>query len=407
MSYPFTATDYTNLNIIQNGNFTEYSLQLNNSGNISFNTDITLNFTLVGGGGGGGGGGKNTTTPIAYPSGGGGSGGASGTYKINLSANDSHIYYVGAGGIEGKANLQGGLGQTSYIDFQGNNILDRVDASGGNPGSGHFNGNFGGAYVEPPTITGTNVIKIVDSSGGAGGNGVSRGNIGPSTGHGTAGSPNNTTSYKIDYTNTTYLGSGGGGADATDTGNPPPKAGNGGGGGNGSTGGIVGTGLDNTLSPTNGGTGKGGNVPGAGGGGGGQPGNNSTTDSSYTPKITFGGSGADGAIYIWFKVYTLQESHHAVPPPPPPPPPIPGRVPTGILPIQTCNSRFAKCNINKKSIYNSGSVTIQGSTLAQRVSTIARTQRKNRVVFQNVSLNGYGQKSGSPYGYGSSPKNTF
>ena len=86
---------------------------------------------------------------------------------------------------------------------------------------------------------------------------------------------------------------------------------------------------------------------------------------------------------------------------------IPGRVPTGILPIQKCNSRFAKCNINKKSIYNSGSVTIQGSTLAQRVSTIARTQRKNRVVFQNVSLNGYGQKSGSPYGYGSSPKNTF
>lgn len=92
---------------------------------------------------------------------------------------------------------------------------------------------------------------------------------------------------------------------------------------------------------------------------------------------------------------------------PPTPPPIPGRVPTGILPIQKCNSRFAKCNINKKSIYNSGSVTIQGSTLAQRVSTIARTQRKNRVVFQNVSLNGYGQKSGSPYGYGSSPKNTF
>ncbi|MDC1321015.1 hypothetical protein N8261_03550 [Flavobacteriaceae bacterium] len=86
---------------------------------------------------------------------------------------------------------------------------------------------------------------------------------------------------------------------------------------------------------------------------------------------------------------------------------IPGRVPTGILPIQTCNSRFAKCNINKKSIYNSGSVTIQGSTLAQRVSTLARTQRKNRVVFQNVSLNGYGQKSGGPYGYGSSPKNTF
>ena len=169
MSYPFTATDYTHLNIIQNGNFTEYSLQLNNSGNISFNTDITLYFTLVGGGGGGGGGGKNRpNNAIKYPSGGGGSGGAAGTYKIKLSANDSHIYYVGAGGIEGKARLQGGLGQSSYIDFRGNNILDRVDASGGNPGYGADNGHGGGAYVEPPTITGTNVIKIVDSIGGAG-----------------------------------------------------------------------------------------------------------------------------------------------------------------------------------------------------------------------------------------------
>ena len=46
------------------------------------------------------------------------------------------------------------------------------------------------------------------------------------------------------------MGGGGGGADATDTGNPPSIAGNGGGGGNGSTGGAIGTGLDNTSSPT-------------------------------------------------------------------------------------------------------------------------------------------------------------
>ena len=132
---------------------------------------------------------------------------------------------------------------------------------------------------------------------------MSQGNIGPGpSGNGTAGSPNNTTSYNINYTNTTYLGSGGGGADAKDTSNPiaPPVAGNGGGGGNGSSGGAVGTGLDNTLSP-NGGTGKDGNVPGAGGGGGGQPGTNSA-NSTY--RVTSGGSGADGAIYIWFKVYT-------------------------------------------------------------------------------------------------------
>ena len=180
MSYPFTATSYTNLNIIQNGNFKEYSLRLLNSGDISFNTDITLNFTLVGGGGGGGGGGHNISGSVSapkYPSGGGASGGASGTYKINLSAYDSHIYNVGIGASGGTANNRGGFGQTSYIDFQGNNILDRVDASGGNPGNGHFNGNFAGAYVESPTITGPDVIKIVDSSGGAGGDGVSYDNI--------------------------------------------------------------------------------------------------------------------------------------------------------------------------------------------------------------------------------------
>ena len=85
MSYPFTATSYTNLNIVQNGNFKEYSLQLANSGNISFNTDITLNFTLVGGGGGGGGGsgGQNWhggfSQSYSYGSGGGGGGGGGGT----------------------------------------------------------------------------------------------------------------------------------------------------------------------------------------------------------------------------------------------------------------------------------------------------------------------------------------
>jgi hypothetical protein len=404
MSYPFTATHYTNLNIVQNGNFKEYSLQLLNSGNISFNTDINLNFTLVGGGGGGGGGGHNNGggSP-AYPSGGGASGGASGTYKINLSAYDSHIYYVGAGGGGGKANLGGGSGQTSYIDFQGNNISDRVDASGGNPGMGHYSGNAAGAYVESPSITGLDVIKIVDASGGAGGNGVSISNIGPDPlGNGTVGSPNNTTSYNIDYTNTTYLGSGGGGADAKDTGTPPPTAGKGGDGGNGSTGGAVGTGSDTTLSP-NGGTGKDGNVPGAGGGGGGQPGINSTTDSGYSYKITFGGSGADGAIYIWFKIES--------PPPPPTPQPEPYR--PGYTnrpgPIQYCTSRFARCNINKKTKFSSGNVTIQGATNPQRTSIIVdqSNRRGAKLVTSNQVLNVFGRTAGGPGGFGAPPRNHF
>ena len=300
MVYPFTATDFSNLNIIQNGDVIEYSLELLNSGDISFNTDISLNFTLVGGGGGGGGGGHNNGTGSpAYPSGGGGGGGAAGTYQIYLSAYDSHNYSVGTGGTAGKANLSGASGESSFIDFSGNNTADSVFANGGSPGNGHYGGNTSGSFIDSPSITGLGIITIVDSSGGAGGSGVDINNV---PGSGTNGSTNNVISYNIDYTNTKYLGSGGGGADASGSAyTVDPSAGNGGGGGNGNTGGIVGAGIDNTPSP-NGGTGKNGNVPGAGGGGGGKPGQNSTTDGGYTPKITFGGNGADGAIYIWFNI---------------------------------------------------------------------------------------------------------
>ena len=79
-------------------------------------------------------------------------------------------------------------------------------------------------------------------------------------------------------------------------------------------------------------------------------------------------------------------------------------------PIQRCNSRFKYCNINKKLGYNSGNVTIQGSTTAQRVSELITTSiytRNSKITNANITLNGYGQKSGGPYGYGSSPKNNF
>jgi hypothetical protein len=79
-------------------------------------------------------------------------------------------------------------------------------------------------------------------------------------------------------------------------------------------------------------------------------------------------------------------------------------------PIQQCNSRFKYCNINKKLGYDSGNVTIQGSTIVQRVSTlvnISRFTRNLKLNNANIKLNGYGQKSGGPYGYGSSPKNSF
>jgi len=90
--------------------------------------------------------------------------------------------------------------------------------------------------------------------------------------------------------------------------------------------------------------------------------------------------------------------------------PIPPPISNRPGPIQFCNSRFAYCNISKKTINPSGNVTIQGTTLANRVSTLIRVQsqmRNARIVFQDVSLNVYGQKAGGPYGYGSSPKNNF
>ena len=83
---------------------------------------------------------------------------------------------------------------------------------------------------------------------------------------------------------------------------------------------------------------------------------------------------------------------------------------SGHGPIQICNSRFAKCNLNTKSNYNNGNIINQSHTKLQRhtqLILVQSTMRNAHIVFQNVSLNGYGQKSGGPYGYGSSPKNTF
>ena len=84
--------------------------------------------------------------------------------------------------------------------------------------------------------------------------------------------------------------------------------------------------------------------------------------------------------------------------------------PSGSGPIQICNSRFAKCNITKKTNFSSGNVIIQGSTLAQRVSTLIKVQpylRNATWTREYVGVNEYGQRAGGPVGYGQSPKNTF
>jgi hypothetical protein len=94
--------------------------------------------------------------------------------------------------------------------------------------------------------------------------------------------------------------------------------------------------------------------------------------------------------------------------------PIPSQTPqythSGSGPIQICNSRFAKCNITKKTNFSSGNVIIQGSTIAQRVSTLIKVQSYLRNATwreEYKPVNGYGQRAGGPVGYGQSPKNTF
>jgi|AntAceMinimDraft_6_1070360.scaffolds.fasta_scaffold07664_3 hypothetical protein len=95
--------------------------------------------------------------------------------------------------------------------------------------------------------------------------------------------------------------------------------------------------------------------------------------------------------------------------PAPAPAPAPYN-PSGPGPIQICNSRFAKCNITNKTNFSSGNVIIQGSTLAQRVSTLIKVQpylRNATWTREYVGVNEYGQRAGGPVGYGQSPKNTF
>ena len=79
-------------------------------------------------------------------------------------------------------------------------------------------------------------------------------------------------------------------------------------------------------------------------------------------------------------------------------------------PIQYCTSRFARCNITKKTSFSSGNVTIQGTTNARRQSLIVNqsTYRHGaKLLFSNQVLNAYGRKAGGPGGFGASPRNQF
>ena len=112
----------------------------------------------------------------------------------------------------------------------------------------------------------------------------------------------------------------------------------------------------------------------------------------------------DGSVDTEYFQVTIQ------PLPPPPPPPIPPPISNRPGPIQICNSRFAKCNLNKKTKFSSGNVTIQGATNSQRTSIIVNQstyRRGAKLITTNQVLNAYGRRAGGPGGTGASIRNQF
>jgi len=282
----FQATNYSNYLLTDKYVFAQLG---DSSGTIVFDDSYTVYFTIIGGGGGGGGGGHNNGVGSpAYPSGGGGGAGAAGMISYQVEAGKTYTYSIGASGNGGEANNSGSNGQDTSAFFSG---TDYVISRGGTGGGGHFNGNVGGVGGSME-ISG-NVEYVFDVSGGGnGGSGVFFGDI---PGTGTPGFENQPPIIQISPLNTINVGGGGGGTDASFIGMPPAKASNGGGGGNGS-GGILGTGI--VTVPDGSYNGLPGIAYGAGGGGAGQPGADSPVVGF---NITYGGSGKEGAIFLYFE----------------------------------------------------------------------------------------------------------
>ena len=296
----FTINDASNIiNYYEDISSGVVSFQLLNEGTITFKEDdISLNFTIVGGGGGGGGGGHdngNSDNPYPkYPSGGGGGAGGAGRYYISTLSGESITYSIGAGGSSGSGNNSGQPGKNTTIECSGN----KITATGGAYGRGHYDGN-GSSDGGEIDVSGIRFKMDLEVTSGGGGRGVNIVNIGSPNYNGMPGTANNPSTIDIYPNNSILIGGGGGGANAMDKNIPTTNAGKGGKGGNGN-GGALGEG--NYTVGTTDYYGESGIAPGSGGGGGGQPGPPATNPSKWTDPITKGGSGAAGAIYVWFNI---------------------------------------------------------------------------------------------------------
>lgn len=250
------------------------------------------------GGGGGGGGGRNrdgSTAAVWLPGGGGGGGALLRRRMLTVSPGDSVPVAVGAAGLGGASQTNGGDGGDSIVT-NGAQVRTARGGQGGHFGAGQEVDStttlyaYGGApvrgiqrgngFTEDPLV-----LNLNESAGGFGANpanalAICIGNPSPEgfTG-GAAGSPGSDVS--------TYKGGGPGGGGGA---GPFGAGGTGGSGGNGNA---------NPITP---GIAYGGGNPlpnsGAGGGGGGSTGSGATAGTSG-----FGGDGGTGRVIITYYVY--------------------------------------------------------------------------------------------------------
>jgi len=220
------------------------------------------------GGGGGGGGNSGVSGPGSSAGGGGGLGW---TNNISVTPGEVITISVGQGGAAGtSANPTSGL--DSYIEINGNRV---VEGSGGERGTSNTNSASGGSGG-----------GFIGDGGGNGGNGGNARNNGAGAGGGGAGG------YTGDGGNENSNGSGGGGAGGQSINSRPPGA-----DGHGGGVGIFGEGASGTAGSPDG-----------------RGGSNAPTDPTFSTAGEFGGGGAgveddtnadggiggDGAVRIIF-----------------------------------------------------------------------------------------------------------